>query len=881
MLLRGRLVAVLMFTLVVGFLVVAHGEQRQQRVELCVGPAATVRIGETLACQHADEAPPGVDVTRRVPTDELTERTGAGEGAYEAAADLGVPTPTSVQSVASSPAVECSGDGQSGYRVQSMYVVEANKTNRYAALLGSLRLWAAGADDVVNRSAALTGGVRHIRYVTTPGSSGTCVAAVLNVTVPAGSMTSFGATVAAVQALGYTNPARKYLMWTDASVLCGVASMYTNDGPSQANPNNGRYPQYARIDSGCWGLGDGAGERSVEAHELLHTLGGVQNTAPHSTKVGHCWDESDTMCYSDGGGYAMKQICPSSKEYLFDCNNDDYFSTYPQAGSYLSTHWNAADSRFLIGGGDGSGGGTIGSPSTLGATVAVNNPAVPGLATQVSVAPQLPAGRTLAKVAWSSKRADCTFATPAAEQSTVTCAATASGTTTVSVVVTDSGGATKTVSSPLSFATGSARPVAVVISAADQSSSDTATASVCTGAAFSLRARVVDVASGSPVKGLAVSFTKEASGVLGTLGNVLSSALGVSDLTPKITTATAYRAVTSAGSVYGAGTSPSLLAVPGTCSTTLTGVADRASTYYGDPVAVSGKVTRTAAGKTIPVVGLGVPVQLTSMDSGISRTSTVTTATTAADGSWSALIKSTTSGTLTALVPASPAYAARSVVLGSLQVDLPETTLTGLVAADDVGYGSPVVVSGRLDRIAGPSTTGIKGPITVWVTPTGKAATKIGTATASSTGVYRVAVPLKISGVLSVRYAGTAGQPAASAEIGPVNVGTWTTQLTAAASSTSIGAGGSTTVTGTVTKTYRGTTQPAPGLKVSLFFTPGAGGRSLLGTASTSTKGTFTAKVRPRSSGVLSLLLAAVPGYSESVGGPWAITVPERAATSR
>lgn len=872
MLVRRRLVAVLLLTLVVVPLVIAHGgSQRSGRTEQCAHPATALRIGDTVACIHADEAPPGVDVTERPTTAELQDRPGASEAAYEAAAELGVPTPTTAAANATGPEVECNGDGQSGYRVQAMYVVEADKTNRYAALLGSFRLWAAGTDDVVNRSAALTGGVRHIRYVTDPGSGGTCVANVLNVTVPAGSMSSFGSTISAVQALGYTNAARKYLMWTDATVLCGVASMYTSDGPTQANPNNGSYPQYARIDAGCWGYGDGAGQHSVEAHELMHTLGGVQNTAPHSTKVGHCWDESDSMCYADGGSYAMQQICAAGKEYFFDCNNDDYFSTYPQSGNYLATHWNAADSRFLIGGGDGSGGGSLGTPTTLGATVSVNNPAVPGLATQVSVAPQLPTGRTLTKVAWTAKRTDCVFGTPAAEQSTVTCSATSATASTVTVTLTDSTGATKTVTSPLTFATGTPRPVTVALSAADQSGSP---ASVCTGAAFPLRATVIDVASGSPVKGLAVTFKKEAAGVVGSVGNAQSSVLGVSELAPKITTTTAYTAGTAAGTVYAAATSPSLSAVPGTCATTLTGAADRLATYYADPVTVTGRVTRTVGGATIPVSGLGVPVRLTTVVSGVPKVTTLATALTRADGTYTAVVKPVASGALTAEIPASVGYAARSVGLGSVQVTVPATELTGSVSTDDVGYGAPVVVSGQLTRIAGPVTTGIKGTVSILVTAPGKAAAKIGSATTDAAGSYSVSVPLKLTGTLSVAYAGAAGLPAAAEVIGPVTAGTWTTQLTAAASSTSIGVGGTTTVTGTVTKTYGGVTLPAPGLKVSLFFTPtGSTIKKLLASATTTAAGTFTAKPRPPSSGVLALLLAAVPGYTEATGGPFPITV--------
>ena len=70
---------------------------------MCALPATPLRIGDTVACVHTDEAPPGVDVTERPTTAELKERPGAGEAAYEAAADLGVPTPTALASTASGP----------------------------------------------------------------------------------------------------------------------------------------------------------------------------------------------------------------------------------------------------------------------------------------------------------------------------------------------------------------------------------------------------------------------------------------------------------------------------------------------------------------------------------------------------------------------------------------------------------------------------------------------------------------------------------------------------------------------------------------------------------------------------------------------------------
>ncbi len=523
-------------------------------------------------------------MTDPVSTAELRRRDGAGLSAYEAAQDLGVPM--AAASNATSPAVRCDGDGTNGFRVQAMYVVEAGRTNRYASLLPSFKLWAAGVDDVVNRSAALTGGVRNLRYVTEAGSGGTCEAKVLNVTVPPGSMSSFNATISAIQSLGFTDPTRKYMMWTDATSLCGIATLYPNDGASQANPNNGSYAQYARIDAGCWGLGDGAGQHSVEAHEVVHTLGAVNRSAAHSTAAGHCWDESDTMCYADGGGHAMVQVCPSAQEYLLDCNTDDYFSTFPDPGSYLDGHWNSADSRFLVGGGDGSGGGASGTPTRLGATIGVNNPAVPGLSTQVEVTPVLPEGRTVAKVAWTTARKDCVFTDAAALQTTVTCPAKATGSTTVTATLTDSTAATKVVTSPLTFATGTTRPVTVSLTADGQDGA----ASVCTAAAFSLRATVTDTATGQQVLGLPVTFTKKTSAmtVAGPAGSATTVSGGVATAGGVATLPTTYAARTSAGTVFAAGTSSGVVSTPSRCSLDLDVSVSDDDVYQGDPVTVAG-----------------------------------------------------------------------------------------------------------------------------------------------------------------------------------------------------------------------------------------------------------------------------------------------------
>ncbi|GAB3856845.1 hypothetical protein GCM10028801_14500 [Nocardioides maradonensis] len=837
--------------------------------------AFTDRVASVLpgACAHEDEPPPGVDPSVPVSTSELRDREGAGPTAYAVAQDLGVAAPSSV--AASSPLVPCEGDGTSGYRIQAMYVVEAGRANRFAALQSSFQLWAAGVDDVMNRSAALTGGVRHLRYVTEPGSGG-CVAKVLNVTVPSGALASFNATISAIQALGYTDPTRKYLMWTDATSQCGIATLYPGDGAGQDNPNNGYYPQYARIDSGCWGFGDGATQHSVEAHELMHMLGGVQNTAPHSTHAGHCWDESDTMCYADGGTHTMVQVCTPEHEYFYDCNSDDYFTTYADPGSYLDGHWDAADSRFLIGGGDGTGGGTAGAPTVLGATIAVNNPAVPGLATQASVAPSLPTGRTITAVQWRSARTDCSFSSPTGLQTDVTCNASTTSATTVTVTLTDSTGATKSVTSPLTFASGTARPVTLALGAAGQQPADGGNAAVCAGAPFALRATVADTASGAPIKGLTTAFTKQTATTTtttaGAAGTATSTVDGVAANSQTATVATTYRARTAAGTVYSAGGPATVVAVPATCATALTAGIDDTATYDADPVTVSGRLTASAAGTPVAAAGVKLVVKLTPATG---AAVTLGTATTAADGSFSTVTKPTVSGTISVGLAASVGYAAATATAGTVTVTLPDTAITGSVDATDVGYGGTIHVSGTLQKVAGSTTTPLASkPVGVYVTPTGGAPVKIGTATTTASGTYTMALALRVSGALSVGFTEVPGQPAASAAVGTVTAGTWTTSTTATSSASSVALSGTVTFTGTVTKTYAGATQPAGGIKVSVYFTAaGATTPTLVTLTTTVAAGTYSARVAPRASGTWTLRIVDVAGYAGSAAAPLTITV--------
>jgi hypothetical protein len=242
---------------------------------------------------------------------------------------------------AASPSTVCDGNGQTGLRVQLLYVHASDVGSRYTQLVPALRGWAGDADQIFEASAARTGGTRNLRFV----HDGSCQPGVIDVRVAPGGDDYFGATIREVIAQGHDRTDRIYVMFveTTSAGICGIATMSNDDRASDANGHNDG-PSYARVDAQCW-------SGWVIAHELMHTLGGVQRTAPHSTGAGHCIDEYDVMCYRDSTNAPPIQMrCPDASwnTTRFDCGHDDYYNTNPAPGSYLATHWNPANNLFLI-----------------------------------------------------------------------------------------------------------------------------------------------------------------------------------------------------------------------------------------------------------------------------------------------------------------------------------------------------------------------------------------------------------------------------------------------------------------------------------------------------------------------------------------------------
>jgi hypothetical protein len=169
---------------------------------------------------------------------------------------------------------------------------------------------------MVRDAAAERSGERHVRFV----HDADCVIDVANVTRSPGGDDTLDATIAELSAQGFERWNRKYLVFVDANVYCGIAEIEDDDSAGSSNANN-KGPHVARVDAGCW-------SGAVAAHELMHTLGAVQLSAPHSSGDWHCTD--------------------SAHDRPIDCELDDYFDPSPAPGRYLATHWNVARNRFLV-----------------------------------------------------------------------------------------------------------------------------------------------------------------------------------------------------------------------------------------------------------------------------------------------------------------------------------------------------------------------------------------------------------------------------------------------------------------------------------------------------------------------------------------------------
>ncbi|RKS72701.1 hypothetical protein CLV35_2950 [Motilibacter peucedani] len=476
--------------------------------------------GRNAEGYEGDEAPAGVDVHDQVSTDALL-----------VAADE-VPDPGATTGIGSRISTGCSDDGVSGNRVQAVYVVASDRADRYDSVVGSLRQYAAGVDAVFLASAAEHGGRRQIRWV----HDASCQLSVAHAVVAPSATASFASLTSAVAAQGYNRGDRKYLLYTDATVLCGVANVYTDTTAAQSNANNGGYAQYARVDAPCWAAGD----HSVEAHELTHTLGAVLSFAPHVSAAGHCTDESDVMCYVDGPGVVMTQSCPTSHEKLLDCGGDDYFNTNPAPGSALAQNWNAANSSFLYD-----------PPAPV-----ISGGSWDAASGTVTVAPRVLSGQGW-RIDWSGS--GCTPANARTESSSPTAATVratcpSGGTVTATLTQQDGRAAVATVATTVTTAPAPTSPAPTAPTAP---TTPTAPAPTAATAALSLSAAPTSVKAGGrvtlsgrlTVNGAAgprtrVDLQRKVGSSWARVATAWSGSLGVVSFPQTVSAATAYRLVT-------------------------------------------------------------------------------------------------------------------------------------------------------------------------------------------------------------------------------------------------------------------------------------------------------------------------------------------------
>jgi hypothetical protein len=297
-----------------------HASHKAKRVgnwhDYCLG-ADTIPLRDVKLCTHGpDKAPPRLSASQAAALEEPH-------------------------------AVVCDGNGQDGFRIQVLYVRGADGAPLNDALRAQLQALAAGADQIYELSALETGAARNLRFV----QDASCQPTVDDVTVSSAGLTNFNTMIDELQQQGFASETRIYLAFAAANTFCGIGTLWSDDRPVSGNWNNVG-PSYARVDARTGSDSETCWRSDVAAHEVMHNLGGVQLSAPHTSGGFHCIDEYDIMCYSDAPYYPkMEYDCPNQagNRTELDCNHDDYYNTDPAAGSYLAQCWNAADNQFLIG----------------------------------------------------------------------------------------------------------------------------------------------------------------------------------------------------------------------------------------------------------------------------------------------------------------------------------------------------------------------------------------------------------------------------------------------------------------------------------------------------------------------------------------------------
>lgn len=261
------------------------------------------------------------------------------------------PETTYTSSAATTGTGRCSGPS-SYEKFHVLYVTTNSREDRYSSLASTLREKVQKADYYIWKSAEQTGGKRHVRFVCNSSNEITITKVVLSYS--AGD--SWADTKQALRNNTYNQSDRKYLAFLDwkerdpktdtrSDGVCGRGEIFGHDIAGQTNDNNrgnmiaGVYLK-AEYCLNVWG--------KTAMHEIGHTLGGVQPSAPRhdGQNYWHPRDEHDRMAYGNNT-YIASGCGDSDLDKRFDCNDNDYFNTSPSAGTYLADFWNIARNQYL------------------------------------------------------------------------------------------------------------------------------------------------------------------------------------------------------------------------------------------------------------------------------------------------------------------------------------------------------------------------------------------------------------------------------------------------------------------------------------------------------------------------------------------------------
>lgn len=275
----------------------------------------------TIGLEHAQAGEHGSDHAAEATDD------GASEPVDHAAHDHGVEGDDADASVAAGtsggglPATRrrlaCVPDG--GFRTVVVHARMSGASDTRGAHLGTIRSTLERSNQLVASSARASGGpAADLRVRCTSGGA---------ISVASATVTSrdFDQIKRQLAAQGFDSPREKYLVFADFTSplgVAGLADLYLDDRRSLQNHNNGTRAMYATV------FGSRHFGTTIPLHELAHSMGAVQPSAPRGDRTAHCTGSGDVLCR--GGSSTLR----------FDRHHDSYFSTATRAGQWLHHHWN-------------------------------------------------------------------------------------------------------------------------------------------------------------------------------------------------------------------------------------------------------------------------------------------------------------------------------------------------------------------------------------------------------------------------------------------------------------------------------------------------------------------------------------------------------------